>query len=336
MTSPSTSGARPVPTDRPVRVAILDDYMEVALNLADWSALDGRAEITVFNTPFPDIDAAAEALRPFDVISIMRERQPVPRALIEALPELRLIAMTGARNPTLDVAAAREHGVQVVSTGSSSSGAFATVELAWGLILSLMRHIPDQVQGMRSGGWQTRMGRALRNRTLGIVGLGRLGGAMVPVAKGFGMEVIAWSPNLTDDRAAEAGAVRVDKDEIFRRADVISVHMVLSDRTRGLIGAGELGQMRQDAVLVNTSRGPLVEEAALIAALEAGRIGGAGLDVFDREPLPAEHPLRALPNAVLTPHLGYTVEETFARFYADTVENIAAWMDGAPLRLLEG
>lgn len=320
------------PEGRPVRVAILDDYLDCALKVADWSALAGRAEITVFDTAFADEAAAAAALRPYDVICTMRERTPFPRTLIEALPELRLITMTGARNPSLDIAAANERGIAVVTTSTGGTGSLATVELAWGLIIALARHLPEHVASMRDGGWQRQLGFALNGRTLGLVGLGKLGSRMVPIGKAMGMDVIAWSPNLTEERAAAAGARCVGMDELFATADVVSIHMVLGERTRGLVGDAQFARMKPGALLINTSRGPLVDEAALIRALEDGRLGGAGIDVFDREPLPADHPLRTTRNAMLTPHLGYTVEENIGRFYQDTVENIEAWLDGRLLR----
>ncbi|MEO3388021.1 D-2-hydroxyacid dehydrogenase family protein [Mesorhizobium sp. CAU 1741] len=326
---------RTPPENRPVRIAILDDYLNCALTVADWSGLQGKAEITVFDKPFADAKAAVAALQPFDVISTMRERTPIPRALIEALPELRLITMTGARNPTLDIAAARERGIPVVTTGGGGNGAYATVELAWGLILALARRLPEHVQAMHDGAWQRHLGIALNGRTLGLIGLGRLGARMAPVGRAMGMDVIAWSPNLTDERAEVAGARRVDKQVLMETADVISIHMVLSDSTKGLVGAGEFSRMKPGAFLVNTSRGPLVDEAALLAALHEGRIGGAGIDVYDHEPLASDHPLRKAPRTVLTPHLGYTVEETIGRFYVDTVENIQAWLDGRTPRLVE-
>jgi phosphoglycerate dehydrogenase-like enzyme len=326
---------RQVPAGRPARIAILDDYLNCALTVADWSVLGDRAEIVVFDKPFRDARAAAEALQSFDVISTMRERTPIPRELIEALPGLRLITMTGARNPTLDVRAAADNGIPVVNTGGGGAGAYATVELAWGLIISLARRIPEHCAAMREGRWQQHLAYSLNGRTLGLAGLGRLGSRMVPVAKAMGMEVVAWSPNLTDERATAAGAVRLDKEAFFRTSDVFSIHMVLSERTRGLVGRPELSLMKPDACLVNTSRGPLVDQQALIEALEAGRIAGAGLDVYDEEPLPADHPLRRTRNTVLTPHLGYTVEETIGGFYRDTVENIAAWLDGRLIRQVE-
>lgn len=323
------------PEGRPVRIAILDDYLNCALKVADWSALTGRAEIKVFDKAFADEAATAEALRPYDVICTMRERTPFPRSLIEALPHLRLITMTGARNPTLDIGAASEHGISVVTTGSGGGGAFATVELAWGLIIALARHLPEHVASMRDGGWQRQLGFALNGRTLGLVGLGKLGSRMVPIGKAMGMDVIAWSPNLTVERATEAGARYVVMDDLFATADVISIHMVLSERTRGLVGEPQFTRMKPGALLVNTSRGPLVDEGALIQALEEGWLRGAGIDVFDREPLPTDHPLRHAKNAMLTPHLGYTVEETIGLFYRDTVENIEAWLEGRLIRLVD-
>jgi D-3-phosphoglycerate dehydrogenase len=278
-------------------------------------------------------DEAARALADFDVVCLLRERMPMPRTLIERLPALKLIVVTGAHNRTLDLAAAKERGITVSHTRGGDSQ-YATPELAWGLILSLMRHIPQEHQRMREGGWQETVGTALHGQTLSILGLGRLGSRMASIGRAFGMEVLAWSQNLTAERAEAAGATLVAKDELFARADVLTIHLVLGERSRGLVGAAELGRMKPSAVLINTSRGPIVDEAALIAALERPDIRGAGLDVYDREPLPPDHPLRRLGNVVLTPHLGYVTEGTYRMFYADTVEAIAAWRAGTPVRQL--
>jgi D-3-phosphoglycerate dehydrogenase len=315
------------------RIAILDDYQRVALTMADWSRLAAECELVVFDRNLESEDEAARALAGFDVICLLRERMPMPRALIERLPGLKLIVVTGAHNRTLDLAAAKERGI-VVSHTRGGDSAFATPELAWGLILSLMRHIPQEHQRMREGGWQETIGTALHGQALAILGLGRLGSRMASIGRAFGMEVLAWSQNLTAERAEAAGATLVAKDELFARADVLTIHLVLGERSRGLVGATELNRMKGSAVLVNTSRGPIVEEAALIAALERRKIRGAGLDVYDREPLPADHPLRRLDNVVLTPHLGYVTEGTYRVFYADTVEAIAAWRAGVPVRTL--
>ena len=279
-------------------------------------------------------DEAASVLAPFDVISLIRERMPMPRALIERLPNLKMIAVTGLYNRTLDVAVAIERGIVVSYTELRGSYRKATCELTWGLILALARHIPLEAENMRKGGWQTTAGFALAGKTLGLLGLGRQGRHMVPVARAFGMELIAWSENLTAAAAAEAGVRRVEKDELFRTSDVLSIHLVLGERTRGIVGARELALMKPTAILVNPARGPLVDEAALIDALKERRIAGAGLDVYATEPLPRDHPLRSLPNVVLTPHLGFGVREFFENAYGDTVENIEAFLAGNPIRIL--
>jgi phosphoglycerate dehydrogenase-like enzyme len=317
-----------------LRIAILDDYHDVALKMADWSVLRDRCEITVFNHAFRDEDEAAGALAPFDILCTMRERTRMPASLIARLPALKLITITGARNRTLDLVASAARGIVVSGTGRRGHGHLATPELAWGLILSLARHIPHEAARMREGGWQTTMGHVLAGKTLGLMGIGRLGSRMVPVARAFDMDVIAWSPNLTPERAAASGAVHVAKDELLRRSDVLSLHLVLAETTRGIIGASELALMKPSAYLINTARAPLVDEAALTDVLRSGAIAGAGLDVHYREPMPDDDPFRTLPNVVLTPHLGFTVEELFRVFYEDTVENIAAFLDGAPIRLL--
>jgi D-3-phosphoglycerate dehydrogenase len=317
------------------RIAILDDYQNVALSLADWSGLLARCDVAVFSEPFRSTDDAADKLAGFDILCSMRERTAFPAELLSRLPRLKMIAITGGQHRTLDLAAAKRQGIVVSGTTRRGTGHHATPELAWGLILSLARHIPLEATKMRRGGWQETLGTVLSGKTLGLVGLGRLGARMVPIGRAFGMTVVAWSPNLTDARAAEAGATRVDKDELFRSSDVVSLHVVLSERSRGIVGAAELSLMKRSALLINTARGPLVDEAALLAALSSGRIAGAGLDVYDVEPLPDDHPLRKLGNVVLTPHLGYTVEELFRVFYEDTVENVTAYLDGAPIRLVE-
>ncbi|MFD1840568.1 D-2-hydroxyacid dehydrogenase family protein [Paracidovorax cattleyae] len=315
------------------RVAILDDYQGIALRMADWSALQQRCELVSFDRHLEE-DEAVAALQDFDAVCLLRERMAFPASLIERLPRLRFIAVTGIRNRTLDLEAALGRGIVVSHTERRGDGLGATAELAWGLILALARHLPQEFANMREGRWQTTLGTALGGRTLGLLGLGRLGRRMVPVARAFGMDVVAWSQNLTDEAAQAAGCRRVDKQELFARSDFISLHLVLSERSRHIVGAQELAAMQPHAVIVNTSRGPLIDRAALVEALQAGRIAGAGLDTFDVEPLPAGDPLRRLPNVVLTPHLGYTVEELLRPFYEDTVENLAAFLDGRPLRLL--
>src|SRR5688572_11563034 len=317
-----------------MKIAVLDDYLHLSQTSADWSKLPPGCEVTVFDRPLKLPDEAAEVLKPFDVVSHIRERMPMPRALIERLPNLKMIAITGMYHRTLDVAAANERGIVVSHTVMRGTANKSTYELAWGLIFSVARHIPFEANAMKSGGWQHTAGVTLNGRTLGLVGLGRQGRNMVPVAKALGMNVIAWSPNLTEAIATEFGATRVDKDELFRRSDVVSLHMVLAEATRNIVAARELALMKPSAILVNTARGPLVEEQALIAALREGRIAGAGLDVYHREPLPDDDVLRTLPNVVLTPHLGYVTQEFFRVAYEDTVENIAAFAAGTPIRVL--
>jgi phosphoglycerate dehydrogenase-like enzyme len=312
-----------------MRVAVLDDYQGVALACADWERLD--AEVEVFSDHLDSDDEVVERLRPFAAAVAMRERTPFPRARLERLENLRLLVTTGMRNASIDLEAARECGVTVCGTGALGP---PTAELAWGLILALSRHICAEDARMRAGGWQHTIGPELTGHTLGLLGLGRLGTRMARIAQAFEMETIAWSQNLTAERAAEAGVAAVSKEELFRRADIVSVHLVLSERSRGLVGAAELGLMKPTAFLVNTSRGPIVDEAALLAALQEGRIAGAGLDVYDTEPLPVRHPLRSAPNTVLTPHIGYVTTGTYDVFYREAVEDIAAWLAGAPLRVL--
>ncbi len=307
------------------RIAVLDDYQRVALSLADWSVLDARATVTVFNDHFPDTEAVVDRLKPFDVVCVMRERTPMTRTIIERLPKLRLIASTAFRNASIDLKAAEERGIQVVHTGYTSA---PTIELTWALILGGARNLVAENASLRSGGWQRFIGDDMAGRTLGVLGLGNVGGAVAQIGKAFGMNVIAWSQNLTPERAAAANVVLVSKEELFRRADVVSVHVVLSDRTRGLVGAPELAMMKPTARLVNTSRGPIVVEADLIAALAAKKIAGAAIDVFDQEPLPLDHPFRTLPNVLATPHIGYVSRGLYTRFYQDTVENIRTWLDG--------
>ena len=315
-----------------VAIAILDDYQQVALKMADWSRLQADHKITVFHEPFPDEDAVVRALAGFEVVCLMRERTPFPASLIERLPELRLIVTSGSRNAAIDIAAASKRGVLVCGTETPGH---STAELTMGLMLSLARSIHSEAAAMRAGGWQTTIGRDLRGKTLGLIGLGRLGGAVAKFGQAFGMKVIAWSQNLTEQRCQEVGAEKVTKDDLLRRADFVSIHTRLSDRTRGLIGAQELGLMKPTAYLINTSRGPIVDEAALISALNEGRIAGAALDVYDREPLPADHPLRSTPRVLLTPHLGYVTEETYRVFYAGMVQAIEGWLAGKPVNVIE-
>ena len=309
------------------RIAVLDDYQNVALSLADWSLLDERATVTVFNDHLADSDAVVERLQPFDIVCVMRERTPMTRAIIERLPKLRLIASTAMRNASIDVKAAEERGVQVAHTSYTPA---PTIELTWALILASARNLISESTSLRGGGWQQSIGDDMTGRTLGLLGLGNVGGAVAKIGNAFGMKVIAWSQNLTNERAAELGAALVTKDELFQEADVVSVHLVLSDRTRGLVGAAELALMKPTARLVNTSRGPIVVEADLIAALKEEKIAGAAIDVFDQEPLPLDHPFRSLPNLLATPHIGYVSRGLYERFYQDTVANIRRWLDNQP------
>jgi phosphoglycerate dehydrogenase-like enzyme len=317
-----------------VNVAVLDDYQSVARELGPWEELGDAVDLTIFHDHIgeADEDALAERLAPFDAIVAMRERTPFPRTLLARLPRLRLLVTTGMGNVAIDLDAAREHGIVVSGTGGVET---ATAELTWALILALARHIPREDRSVREGGWQETVGTDLAGRTLGLLGLGRLGRRVARVARAFEMETIAWSQNLDPVVAAAAGVTAVaDRDALLAQADVVTIHLRLSDRTRGLIGAAELARMKPGAVLVNTSRGPIVDEAALIEALRSGRLAGAALDVFDVEPLPADHPLRTLPNALVTPHLGYVTRDTYAVFYRDAVEDIAAWLRDAPTRIL--
>jgi len=316
-----------------LKAAILDDYQQVALDYADWSPVKKDIEITVFNTPFRSQAEAIHALQGFAIIVGMRERTPFPRKMIEALPDLKLLITTGARNNSFDLKAAAERGVTVCSTGSVGH---PTTGIAFGLMLELTRRIGFENARLKSGEpWQTTLGLDLGGLTLGLLGLGNLGRRSAAVGKAFGMKPIAWSPNLTPETAAEGGAVYVSKDDLFRQADIVTIHVVLSDRSRGLVGAHELGLMKKTAYLVNTSRGPIVDEAALIAALSAKQIAGAGLDVFDVEPLPLDHPFRKMDNVVITPHLGYVSEQNYRKYFPDIVEDIRAFLDGRPVRVLQ-
>ncbi|HUC65324.1 MAG TPA: D-2-hydroxyacid dehydrogenase family protein [Stellaceae bacterium] len=307
-----------------MKVAILDDYQNVARGLADWSAVARRAEITVFNDHLADPAAVVERLRPFDVICIMRERTPLPREILQQLPQLKLIASTGPRNAAIDMRAAAERGIVVTSTGYEST---PTIELTWALILASARHLVREAGSVRDGGWQTSLGANLRGKRLGVLGLGNIGKEVARIGLAFGMTVIAWSQNLTAEAAGAAGAALVDKPALFRQADIVTIHLILSRRTVGLVGAAELALMQPTARLINTSRGPIVDEAALIEALQARRIAAAAIDVFDAEPLPANHPFRRLDNVLTTPHIGYVTEELYRTFYGDAAASIAAWLD---------
>jgi len=315
-----------------VRCAILDDYQNVALKLADWSPISKDVEVKVFNAPLGGDDAVIKALQGFAIINMMRERTSFNRKVIEGLPDLKLLITTGARNASIDLKACAERGITVCGTGGFGS---PTTGIAVGLMLELTRRIGFENARMKAGeAWQVTVGQDLEGLTLGVLGLGKLGQRVTGVAKAFGMKVIAWSQNLTPEKAKEAGAEYVSKEDLFRQADILTIHVVLSDRSRGLIGAKELGLMKKSAFLVNTSRGPIVDEKALIAALNAKSIGGAGLDVFDVEPLPRDHPFRKMNNVVLTPHLGYVSEQNYRKQYPDVVEDILAFLDGKPVRVI--
>ena len=313
------------------RVALLDDYQGVALSMADWKSLPTGTEVVVFKDHLGDEAALAVRLADFDIIMALRERTPFPRTLLERLPKLKLLITAGMRNASIDMKAAADRGVLVCGTAGLP---YPTAELAWGLILSLARRIPAEDRATREGRWQTSLGLGLNGKTLGVLGLGTLGSRVARVGRAFEMEVLAWSQNLTAERAAEVGASLTTQDELLARSDFVSIHLVLGERTRGLIGARELGLMKRSAYLVNTSRGPIVDEAALIRALQDGTIAGAGLDVFDEEPLQLEHPFRRLPNTAITPHLGYVTEETYRVFYGQTLEDVKAYLGGTPLRML--
>jgi phosphoglycerate dehydrogenase-like enzyme len=314
----------------PINVAVLDDYQGVALNMADWSALKDKAEITVFRDHLSDPGRVVERLRPFDVVCVMRERTPLPRLILEQLPNLKLICSTGSINASIDVAAAKEKGITVCGTRYTSHGA---AEFTWALILAMVRNVAAESRSLRAGHWQTSIGGDLEGKTIGLMGLGRLGSATAKVALAFGMKVIAWSQNLTREVAEDRGARLVSKEDVLREADILSIHLVLSRRTKGIVGAPEIALMKPTAYLVNTSRGPVVDEQALIDALRNRTIAGAALDVYDTEPLPELHPFRSLDNVLATPHVGYVTKRTYELFYRDTVENIAEWLIGKPVRV---
>jgi phosphoglycerate dehydrogenase-like enzyme len=306
-----------------MKIAILDDYQNVAAQCADWSPLAVSAELTFFNDHVSDADALVSRLAPFDIICVMRERTPLTAEIIGRLPALKLIASTGPRNASIDIGAAHARGIEIVNTGYNS---YPTIELTWGLILASARHIVTEAQGMRAGMWQKTLGVGLHGKTLGIVGLGRVGAGVARVGLAFGMKVVAWSQNLSSDMASENGVTLATKEELFRTSDIVSVHVILSDRTRGLVGRSEFDLMKSSALLVNTSRGPIVVESALVEALRAKRIAGAAVDVFDREPLSPEHPFRSFPNVLATPHIGYVADDLYRTFYQDTVSNIVSWI----------
>ena len=312
-------------------IAILDDYQNVALEFGDWEGLRSHARITVFNDVLKDEDALVKRLERFDVLCVMRERTRLSRTLLSRLPKLRLIATTGPWNAAIDMQAAEDLGITVCGTGTSPT---ATPELTWALIFAAMRRLDRELPGFRQGGWQVSVGTELSGGTLGILGLGRAGGGVARMARAFGMRVIAWSQNLTPERAAEQGVEYVSKESLFRDSDIVSIHVRLSDRTRDLVGARELAWMRRSAWLINTARGPIVNEDALCDALQHGLIAGAAVDVHDPEPLPADHRLRRLDNFIGTSHIGYVTRRSYGVYYGQSVENIAAWIKGQPIRVL--
>lgn len=315
-----------------MRLAILDDFQNVVRSVCDWSVLEDRVDITVFNDHLYELDAVAERLQPFEIVVCIRERTQFPRALFEKLPNLKLLVTGGMRNLGIDLAAAKEYGVTVCGTQSIG---YSTAELAWGLLLATVRNIPREVESVRAGGWQVGLGVTLNGKTLGVIGLGRQGAPVARIGKAFGMKVVAWSQNLTAEKCREHDVELASSlDDLLARSDVVTVHVILSDRTKGLIGAKELRRMKRGAFLVNTSRGPIVEEEALLAALDDGTIAGAGLDVFDVEPLPPDHPYRRHDRIVATPHLGYTAIEGYQNFFGQGIEDIDAWLRGTPLRIM--
>jgi len=304
-------------------IAVLDDYQNVALESADWSVLGDRANITVFQDHISELEPLARRLLPYDVLCIMRERTPMTAELLNRLPNLKLIASTGTQNAAIDVETVKRRGIEVLHTGYDSN---PTIEFTWALILALVRNVATENASVRGGGWQTAVGADLFGKTLGIVGLGNIGSRVAEIGKAFGMNVIAWSQNLTKEKAEAEGARLVSKKEIFRESDIVTIHLVLGHRSRGIVGRSELTSMKPSAYLVNTARGPIIDEAALIEILKAGKIAGAALDVFDIEPLPPEHPFRHLPNVLATPHLGYGSRSLYATFYLDSVANIKSWI----------
>ena len=313
-----------------MRVVVLDDYQAVAASLADWASLTGWT-VDVEHHRLPGADAVVARLAEADAVVLMRERTAFPQAVLTRLPRLRLIVTGGMRNAAVDLDAAAAAGITVCGVPGSSP---ATAELAWALLLALLRSVPAEDAALREGRWQSTVGTGLAGTVLGLVGLGNLGRRMVPVARAFGMDVLAWSTNLTDEAATAAGATRVDKDELFRRSDVVSLHLVLSDRTRGIVGRNDLALLGPSGYLINTSRAGLVDTAALLEALHTGTLAGAGLDVFDEEPLPADDPLLAAPRTVLTPHLGYVTRDNLARWYVGAVEDLRAFAAGEPVNVL--
>ena len=315
-----------------LQAAFLDDYQNVAQSLLEEREMPEGLEVTVFHDHLSDEDALAARLQPFDAVCVMRERTPFRRALLERLPNLRLLVTSGMRNASIDLDGAGERGVTVC--GTPSVGA-PTAELTWGLILGLLRHIPQEDRATRAGGWQETVGTGLPGKTLGVVGLGKLGARVARVGIAFDMDVVAWSQNLTEERCGEVGVTLVSKEELLARSDILTIHLVLSDRTRGLFRSADLARMKPTAVIVNTSRGPIVDEAALVEALRRGVIGGAGLDVFDTEPLPSDHPLRQCDNTIITPHLGYVEEANYGAYFDGYLAAIKGYMEGSPVNVVK-
>jgi D-3-phosphoglycerate dehydrogenase len=315
-----------------LRAAILDDYQNVAMSYADWSPIAKDVEIKIFDKPFASQDEAIKALQGFAIVVGMRERTPFPRKVIEALPDLKLLITTGAKNNSFDIKAAAERGVTVCGTGSVGN---PTTGIAFGLMLELTRRIGFENARLKAGApWQVTIGQDLEGLTLGIVGVGKLGQRVANVGKAFGMKVIGWSQNLTPEKAKEAGVDYASRENLFRNADFVTIHYQLSERSRGLINADDIGRMKKTAYLINTARAPIVDQAALLKALQDKTIAGAGLDVFEVEPLPLDHPYRKLDNVVITPHLGYVSEQNYRKYFPDIVEDIHAWLDGKPVRVI--
>lgn len=310
--------------DSKLKIAILDDYQNIALAMADWSAITQNADITVFNDHINDQEDLIERLWPFDIISVMRERTPLTKSIFQRLPNLKLVISTGIRNASIDLEAAKEAGVEIRNTGYHWTGA---PEVTWALLMAIARKIPQENQSLRTGNWQQTVGTDLFGKTIGIVGLGNIGIKIANYANAFGMHVLAWSPNLTEEKAAEAGAKLATKEVLFNESDFITLHVVLSPRSKDMVTSTDINMMKPSAYLINTSRGPLINEEDLIKALQTERIAGAALDVYDTEPLPADHPFRTLNNVLATPHIGYGTEDTYRIFFTDTVAEILDWID---------
>jgi len=314
-----------------LKLAILDDYQGTAKDLADWSQLPAGVEVEFFQDHIVDEDQLVERLKDFDLVQGMRERTPFPRSVLSRLPKLRLLITTGRRNASFDIEAASDLGITVCGTNGGGEG---PTELTWGLILAMLRHIPEEEQRSRAGSWGTTIGIGVKGKTLGLIGLGHIGSLVARVATAFDMNIIAWSQNMTAERAKECGATLVDKETLFKESDIVSVHLVLSDRTRGLVGASDLALMKSSAYIVNISRGPIIDEKALIDVLERRAIAGAALDTFDIEPLPKDHPLFKTPNTLICPHLGYVIDDSYEAFYAGIIENVRAFTSGEPVRTI--